>query len=61
MELKINAFMQDVNLNSGSLDFIYTPEREFVFLEVNPVGQFDWLSTHCNYFIEKHIADELGR
>ncbi len=61
LELKINAFMQDVNLNSGSLDFIYTPEREFVFLEVNPVGQFDWLSTHCNYFIEKHIADELGR
>jgi len=59
MEFKINRFMNDLQLNCGSLDFIYTPNNEYIFLEVNPIGQFDWLSSGCNYFIEKHIANEL--
>lgn len=56
MEKKIAAFMKRMNLNTGSLDFIMEPSGQYVFLEVNPVGQFDMLSVACNYPLEKEIA-----
>ena len=59
MEKKITSFMGEMKLNSGSLDFIYGIDREFYFLEVNPIGQFDWLSKECNYYLDKQIAKEL--
>lgn len=37
IELKINRFMKKMNLDTGSIDMIVTPELEYVFLEVNPV------------------------
>mgnify|MGYP003653909829 CR=1 FL=1 len=51
--------MVKMDLNCGSFDIIYTPSGEYYFLEVNPVGQFQWLSYNCNYFIEKLIAEGL--
>ncbi len=54
---KIKQFTTDYELNSGSFDFIYSTSDEFVFLEVNPQGQLEWLSTNCNYYIEKDISD----
>lgn len=59
IEDKIVGFMNDMNMHCGSLDIIYTPDKRYVFLEVNPVGQFDWLSKECNYFIEEHLAKEM--
>lgn len=59
IEEKLHHFMQSIDMNCGSIDMIYTPEREYVFLEVNPVGQFQWLSRNCNYDIEREIAFEL--
>ncbi len=59
IESKIIKMMIDLNLNSGSIDLIYNTNNEYVFLEVNPIGQFDWLSKKCNYHIEKLIALEL--
>lgn len=53
---KLRKLMLLLNINCGSIDMIYTPQKEYVFLEVNPVGQYGWLSTHCNYFIDKRIA-----
>jgi hypothetical protein len=38
---------------------IVTPEKKYVFLEVNPIGQFNQVSIPCNYFLEKKIADYL--
>jgi len=55
----IRKFMKSAGLNSGSLDLIYAPEKEYFFLEVNPAGQYKWLSTACNYYIEKDIAHYL--
>lgn len=53
---RIVSLMGDLKMNSGSLDFIVTPENEFFFLEVNPVGQFGYLSELGNYMIEKEIS-----
>jgi len=59
LEKKLELLMNKLKINSGSIDIIYTPDKEYVFLEINPTGQFQWLSRHCNYNIEKEIAVEL--
>lgn len=56
---KIIKFMELAGHNCGSLDFIKSQEGEYIFLEVNPVGQFGFVSTNCNYGIEKLIAEKL--
>lgn len=56
---KLKHFIKLSDLRTGSIDLIYTKSEEFIFLEVNPMGQFDWLSKNCNYYIEKKIAQNL--
>src|SRR5690606_13210058 len=36
VEKKLHKFMRSINMNCGSIDMIYTPKGEYVFLEVNP-------------------------
>lgn len=59
LERKLVKFMNKMDIVSGSFDIILTPKNEYVFLEVNPIGQFQWLSVNCNYFIERDIANQL--
>lgn len=56
---KLDALMQSLDMKSGSIDMILTPEGKYVFLEVNPIGQFQWLNNNCNYDINKKIAEFL--
>lgn len=56
---KITLLMNLLNLQSASIDLIYSDNKEYVFLEANPVGNFDFCSTPCNYKIEKKLAIEL--
>jgi hypothetical protein len=46
-------------LTSGSLDVVLTTQYEYVFLEVNPIGQFEQVSVPCNYNLFKTIAEIL--
>jgi ATP-GRASP peptide maturase of grasp-with-spasm system len=59
IEKKICSFMKKINLNCGSLDIIYSKNTEYVFLEVNPVGQFGMVSYPINYKLERLIARTL--
>lgn len=59
LKLQITELMNLLNLNFGSLDFIYTKDGKYIFLEVNPVGQFGMTSTPNNYGIEYDIAEIL--
>lgn len=56
---KIVVFMNEIGLNTGSLDIILTTEGKFVFLEVNHGGQFGMVSEPCNYQLEKIVATSL--
>jgi ATP-GRASP peptide maturase of grasp-with-spasm system len=56
---KLQLLMNKLNLNTGSIDMIVTPEGDYVFLEVNPTGQFGWVSYNCNYYLEEKIANHL--
>jgi len=53
---KILMFMSEMGLNTGSIDIIVSDADEFIFLEVNVVGQYDWIAQACNYKIDKEIA-----
>ncbi len=59
LKKKLKKLMKKLALNTGSIDMILTPEGEFVFLEVNPIGQFGMISSPCNYNLEKKIAEYL--
>lgn len=56
---KIVQLMSALSMNTGSMDFIVTPQNKIYFLEVNPVGQFDYVGIFGNYQIEKAIAKDF--
>ena len=56
IETKLQKLMDKLDLNTGSIDMMVTTEGEYVFLEVNPTGQFGWVSENCNYYLEEKIA-----
>ena len=56
---KLKRFISSIKCNSGSIDLILTPNNEYIFLELNPMGQYDWVSQYCNYYIDKRIAELL--
>jgi ATP-GRASP peptide maturase of grasp-with-spasm system len=59
VEEKLTLLMARINLDHGSIDMIVSTEGEFVFLEVNPVGQFGMVSEPCNYYLEELFASKL--
>ncbi|MBU7585505.1 MAG: MvdC family ATP-grasp ribosomal peptide maturase [Nostoc sp. TH1S01] len=56
---RLKAFMGKFGLLFGSLDFILTPSGEYVFLEVNPVGEWGMLEKDLDLPIANAIADAL--
>ncbi|NHN26340.1 hypothetical protein FIA58_011680 [Flavobacterium jejuense] len=56
---KIKKFIKKSKIDTGSIDLVVNNKNDFFFLEINPQGQFNWVSETCNYYIEKKIAEEL--
>jgi len=56
IENKTKKLVEYFNLRFCSVDFIVTPKQRYVFLEINPLGQFGMTSLPCNYYLEKQIA-----
>lgn len=61
IERKIISLMNKLNMNSGSIDLIKGIDNKYYFLEVNPVGQFGFVSKFGNYNLEKIISHKLIR
>lgn len=59
IEEKIKKLFDEVDLNCGSVDLIFDKQGNFIFLEINPVGQFDMTSRPCNYNLHKKVAQYL--
>lgn len=56
---KIQCLMEVLGMNCGSLDIVLNKSKEYIFLEINPVGQFGMVSYPMNYMLEKLIAKSL--
>lgn len=59
LENKLFKLADSFGLKSGSFDLIKTIDNQYVFLEVNPDGQFGMVSYPCNYHLERKFATEL--
>jgi ATP-GRASP peptide maturase of grasp-with-spasm system len=58
---KLFKLMEKLDLDTGSIDMVVTKDNRYVFLEVNPAGQFGMVSGPCNYKLEKKIAQLLNQ
>lgn len=61
IETSIKLLMDSLSMNCGSLDLIFTIDNTFVFLEINPVGQYEQVSNPGNFYLDKEIAETLIR
>lgn len=60
IEKKLLQLMAHFGLNYGAIDIIVTPDGRYVFLEINPVGEFFWMEVYPpNFPISKAIAEIL--
>ena len=57
---RLRAFMAHLGLTFGAIDLVQTPDDNYVFLEVNPSGQWLWLDDILEFGISKHVANWLG-
>jgi ATP-GRASP peptide maturase of grasp-with-spasm system len=56
LEIKLHSLMQILGLKSGSIDLVRGRAEDYYFLEINPIGQYAFSGTRCNYHLDKHIA-----
>lgn len=61
LEKKLSSLLKQMNLQSASIDMVYTCDDKYIFLEINPNGQFGMVSKPCNYYLEEKVADFLIR
>jgi glutathione synthase/RimK-type ligase-like ATP-grasp enzyme len=56
---RLKALMAELGLVYGAIDLILTPDGEYVFLEVNPTGEWGMLERDLGYPISDAIARTL--
>lgn len=56
---QVQAFMRRVELNYGGIDFIVNQDGEWVFLEINALGQYLWIEDLTGLPISEAIAHWL--
>jgi glutathione synthase/RimK-type ligase-like ATP-grasp enzyme len=59
IENKLLQLADRFSLKSGSYDLAYDDQGDYVLFEVNPVGQFEQVTSPCNYKIHQLIAIAL--
>ncbi len=61
IESKALALVRQFGLQFSSMDFLLTPEGDYVFLDLNPNGQFYWLQTRLleRFPLKEAMADLL--
>jgi glutathione synthase/RimK-type ligase-like ATP-grasp enzyme len=59
VEASVHRLLDSFDLNFASLDMIVTPEGDYVFLELNPNGQWLWLEFELGLPLVSSMADLL--
>lgn len=60
VEEKITNMMRSMGLYFGAIDMILQPDGQYVFLEVNPQGEWGMLQKYLDYPIAAAIAEKLA-
>lgn len=56
---KTRKLFQMIGINTGSIDYMVTKTGDYVFLEINPVGQYGMTDYPCNFELDYRIANYL--
>ena len=56
---KCITLLRELNLNFGAIDFILNSVGQYIFLEINPNGQWGWVEQQVGYDISGEIANLL--
>jgi len=59
IEAQCLELLKNLKLEYGAIDLILTPEGEYVFLEINPSGQFAWIEMLTKLPLMDTLADLL--
>ncbi|WP_430405829.1 hypothetical protein [Fluviicola sp.] len=59
IEKQVEQLMTALDLNFGSLDIVVTKDKRYVFLEVNPNGQYGAVSQTTNSNVDYEVAKFL--
>lgn len=59
LQNQIDDLMKAVDLNTGSLDIMAGDDGVKYFLEINPIGQYGWINSECNYGISIELAKKM--
>jgi glutathione synthase/RimK-type ligase-like ATP-grasp enzyme len=59
VQAALHRMMRSFDINFASIDMIVTPEGEFVFLDLNPNGQWLWLEEQLGLPLVANMADLL--
>ena len=57
---KLIQLMNEYKLVYGAIDLIVSPNGDYIFLEINPVGQFTAYGQMCNYGLDLKMAELLS-
>jgi glutathione synthase/RimK-type ligase-like ATP-grasp enzyme len=61
VQAALHRLMRSFGINFASIDMIVTPEEEFVFLDLNPNGQWLWLEEELGLPLVAGMAELLTR
>lgn len=59
VEAKCIQLVRTLDLAFGAIDMILTPEGEYVFLEINPNGQWAWIEQRTGQPMSQSLVDVL--
>ncbi|MCF6434116.1 MvdC/MvdD family ATP grasp protein [Pseudoalteromonas sp. MMG022] len=59
IQQKILNFMAELGLVFGAIDMILTRKNEYVFIELNPIGQWGWVESATGLKITEAVAHWL--
>lgn len=56
IEYQLQSLVDKLGYKHCSIDMLKDINNEYIFLEINPVGQFGMVSKPCNYHLEMKVA-----
>jgi len=59
VERQCCLLLDQLELSCGAIDMVLTPNGEYVFLEINPAGQFGWIDELTGIPLTATLADML--
>lgn len=59
LKQKCLSYISSVKLDYGAFDFMLTEDNEFIFLEVNPTGDWRWVEICTNQAITDTVVNHL--